>query len=84
MVFAACQVQEKNIEQHQDIMTFVDLTKPFDMVCRVGFWKIMMKFGLPEWFVKTVRQFHERMMARVLGNERVSYSFEVTNGVKQG
>ena len=46
MVFAARQLQEKSMEQHQDLyMTFVDLTKAFDTVSREGLWKIMSKFG---------------------------------------
>ena len=46
MVFAACQLQEKSMEQHQDLyMTFVDLTKAFDSVSREGLWKIKSKFG---------------------------------------
>ena len=37
MIFAARQLQEKCIEQHQDLyMTFVDLTKAFDTVSRAG------------------------------------------------
>ena len=44
MIFAARQLQEKCIEQHQDLyMTFVDLTKAFDTVSRAGLWKIMRK-----------------------------------------
>ena len=85
MVFAARQLQEKSMEQHQDLyMTFVDLTKVFDTVSREGLWKIMSKFGCPDRFVKIVRQFHEGMMARVLDDGNASKSFPVTNGVTQG
>ena len=85
MVFAARQLQEKSMEQHQDLyMTFVDLTKVFDTVSREGLWKIMSKFGCPERFVKIVRQFHDGMMARVLDDGNASDPFPVTNGVKQG
>ena len=55
MVLAAGQLQEKSMEQHQDLyMTFVDLTKALDIVCGEGLWKIMSKFGCPERFVKIV------------------------------
>ena len=85
MVFAARQLQEKSMEQHQDLyMTFVDLTKAFDTVSREGLWKIMSKFGCPDRFVKIVRQFHDGMMARVLDDGSASDPFQVTNGVKQG
>ena len=85
MVYAARQLQEKSMEQHQDLyMTFVDLTKAFDTVSREGLWKIMSKFGCPVRFVKIVRQFHDGMMARVLNDGNASDPFPVTNGVKQG
>ena len=56
MVFAARQLQEKSMEQHQDLyMTFVDLTKAFDTVSREGLWKIMSEFGCPDRFMNIVR-----------------------------
>ena len=83
MVFAARQLQEKSMEQHQDLyMTFVDLTKAFDTVSREGLWKIMSKFGCPERLVKIVRQFHDGIMARVLDDGNASDPFPVKNGVK--
>ena len=85
MVFAARQLQEKSVEQHQDLyMTFVDLTKAFDTVSREGLWKIMSKFGCPDKFVHIVRQLHDGMTARVLDDGGASDPFPVTNGVKQG
>ncbi|VDL90571.1 unnamed protein product [Schistocephalus solidus] len=44
----------------------------------------MQKRGCPEQFTHMVRQFHDRMMARVTDNGTVSEAFAVTNGVKQG
>ena len=61
MVFAARKLQEKSMEQHQDLyMTFVDLTKAFDTVSREGLWKIMYKFGCPERLMKIVDSFTTR------------------------
>ena len=41
MIFAACQVQEKCIEQNLDLyMVFVDLTKSFDTIRIDGVWQI--------------------------------------------
>ena len=41
MVFSASQLQEKCQEQNVDLyMTFVDLTRSFDMVSRDWLWKI--------------------------------------------
>ena len=69
MIFAARQIQEKCIEQNMALyITFVDLTKAFDTVCRDGLWKIMAKFGCAEKFIHMVRQFHDRMQACVRSN----------------
>ena len=85
MVFAVRQIQEKCIEQNMDLyMTFVDLTKAFDTVCREGLWKIMAKFGCPPKFINLVRLFHDGMQARVKSHGKLSEPFPVTNGVKQG
>jgi len=48
MVFIARQLQEKAIEQQQDLyMVFVDLAKAFDTVNRTLLWEILRKFGCP-------------------------------------
>ena len=50
MIFTARQLEEKCQEQNVDLyMTFVDLTKAFDTLSRDGLWKIMVKFGCPQW-----------------------------------
>jgi len=85
MIFAARQIQEKCIEQNRALyMTFVDLTKAFDTVCRDGLWKIMAKFGCAPKFIHMVRQFHDGMQASVKSSGNNSDPFPVTNGVKQG
>ena len=65
-------------------MTFVDLTKAFDIVSRDGRWKIMAKFGCPPRHIAMVWQFHDGMQARVQNDGEYSGPFSVTNGVKQG
>lgn len=48
MVFIARQLQEKAIEQQQDLyMIFVDLAKAFDTVNRTLLWEILRKFSCP-------------------------------------
>ena len=85
MIFAARQLQEKCQEQNLDLyLTFVDLTKAFDSVCREGLWRIMAKFGCPQKLITMVHQFHDGMMASVQDQSASSASFSVTNGVKQG
>ena len=85
MIFAARQLQEKCLEQNNQLCTtFVDLTKAFDTVSRHGLWKIMAKFGCPDIFITMVKQFHDGMTAKVLDDGECSDPFPVTNGVKQG
>ena len=85
MIFTARQLQEKCQEQNVDLyMTFVDLTKAFDTVSCDGLWKIMAKFSCLPRYIAMVRQFHDRMQARVQNDGEYSEPFSVTNGVKQG
>ena len=85
MVFAVRQLQEKCVEQHQDLfLLFLDLTKAFDTVSRPGLWVILSKLGCPPKFVRAIQSFHDGMMASVVENGDVSDPFPVTNGVKQG
>ena len=84
-IFAVRQLQEKCIEQNQDLyLLFIDLTKAFDTVRRPGLWPILSELGCPSKFVRAVRSFHDGMLARVVVNGDVSEPFPVTNGVKQG
>ena len=58
MIFTARQLHEKCQEQNVDLyMTFLDLTKAFDIVIvsREGLWKIMAKLGCPAKFIAMVR-----------------------------
>ena len=84
-IFAARQLQEKCLEQRQDLyLLFVDLSKAFDTVRRPGLWSILSKLGCPPKFISMVRSLYDGMMARVIENSDVSDPFAVTNGVKQG
>ena len=85
MVFAIRQLQEKCVEQHQDLhLLFIDLTKAFDTVNRAALWAILSKLGCPPRFVQIIRSFHDGMFCRVIENGDASDPFPVSNGVKQG
>ena len=63
-IFAARQLQEKYQEQYDDLyITFADLTKAFDTVCKDGLCQIMEKFGCPRKSTALVRQLHDGMRA---------------------
>ena len=75
----------KCLEQRQDLhLLFIDLTKAFDTVSRLGLWSILSNLGCPPKFVSMVRYLHDGMTSRVIENGDVSDPFPVTNGVKQG
>ena len=85
MVFAIRQLQEKCVEQHQDLhLLFINLTKAFDTVNRAALWAILSKLGCPPRFVQIIRSFHDGMFCRVIENGDASDPFPVSNGVKQG
>ena len=58
-------------------LTYVDLTKAFDMVSRDGFWKIMVKYGCPEKFIAIIRQYPDGIHAKVQDNGESSVAFPV-------
>ena len=85
MVFAIRQLQEKCVEQMQDLhLLFIDLTKAFDTVNRAALWAILRKLGCPPRFAQIIRSFHDGMFCRVIENGDASDPFPVSNGVKQG
>ena len=85
MIFSLRQIQEKAMEQNQELyMVFVDLTKAFDTVSRDALWKVLAKLGVPEKMLNVIVSFHEGMCASVRSNGQQSDCFSVTNGTKQG
>ena len=63
---------------------FVNLSKAFDTVDRELRSRVLPRAGCPDKFVKIVKQFHERMCARVRVGGFESEEFGVSKGVKQG
>ena len=85
IIFVARQLQEKCHEQHQDLyLTFVDLTKAFDIVNRDLLWNILHKFICHPTFIAMLQQFHTGMCAQAVMADSQSFSFPVEVGVKQG
>ena len=64
-------------------MVFVDLTKAFDSVNRLGLWQVLRKIGCPEKFVKIIQSFHDGMQGQVIDDSEVSGLFDIANGTKQ-
>ena len=67
MIFTVRQLQEKCLEQRQDLyLLFIDLTKAFDTVNRPGLWSILSKLGCPPKFINMMWSLHNGGMATCL------------------
>ncbi|KAL8591855.1 hypothetical protein ACOMHN_044351 [Nucella lapillus] len=85
MIFSLIQLQEKCREQRQPLfVTFIDLTKAFDLVSRDGLFKILPKIGCPPRLLSIIRSFHEDMKGTVVFDGSTSAAFNIWSGVKQG
>ena len=59
-------MQEKCTEQHKQLyIAFVDLTKAFDTISRVGLYKVLEKIGCPPKLLQRIRSFHDNMHGTV-------------------
>ena len=65
-------------------ITFIDLTKAFDLVSRSGLFKLLRKIGCPPHLLAIISSFHENMHSMVNYNGSTSEAFKVSSGVKQG
>lgn len=65
-------------------ITFIDLTKAFDLVSREGLFKILPKIGCPPKLQSMIKSFHTDMQGTVQFNGNTSEPFNIRSGVKQG
>lgn len=85
MIFSLRQLQEKCREQQMPLyISFIDLTKAFDLVSRDGLFKILPKIGCPPKLLSLVTSFHVDMKGTVQFNGSSSEPFSINSGVKQG
>lgn len=85
MIFSLRQLQEKCREQQMPLyISFIDLTKAFDLVSRDGLFKILPKIGCPSKLLGLVTSFHVDMKGTVQFNGSSSEPFSINSGVKQG
>lgn len=62
MIFSLRQLQEKCREKQMPLyIAFIDLTKGFDLVSRVGLFKILPKIGCPPKLQRLIESFHSNM-----------------------
>ena len=84
LIFSLRQLQEKCREQKMPLyVTFINLTKVFDLISRDGLFKILSKIGCPPKLRSLVESFHSNMKGTVHFNGRSSAPFDIRSGVKQ-
>ncbi|KAF6028806.1 hypothetical protein EB796_012885 [Bugula neritina] len=85
MIFSLCQLQKKRREQRMLLyVTFIDLTKTFDLVSREGLFKILPKISCPSKLQNMIESLHNNMKETVQYDSNLSELFNIRSGVKQG
>jgi hypothetical protein len=75
---------EQSIEWNSPLyINFVDYEKAFDSLDREMLWKLLRHYGVPQKFVKLIRNSYEGMSCRVVHGGQLTESFRVKTGVKQ-
>ena len=80
MVFCLRQLQQKCTEQNMPLyVVFVDFSKAFDTVSRVGLQQVLLKFGCTDKFIIIIEVLHTGMRANVTMSGSASSDFAVSN-----
>lgn len=76
---------EKSREQQQPLhLTFIELTKAFELVSRESLFIVLMKSRCPPTQHSLIRSFHDGMKGKVQYDGDTSNAFPINRGVKQG
>lgn len=65
-------------------IAFIDLTKVCDLVSRKGLFYLLKKIGCPSQLLSITVSFHGDMKGAISYDDKVSESFLMQRGVKQG
>ena len=85
IIFSLRQLQEKCREQRLPLyITFIDLTKAFDLVSRSSLFRLFQRIGCPPKLLKIITSFDEEMQGTVQFDGSSSEPFPIKSGVKQG
>ena len=84
MVFSLSQLQKCREQQVPLYITFIDLTKAFELVSRDGLFQIFPRIGCPPKLQSMIESFHTNMKGTVQFNGSSSRPFDTRRDVKQG
>ena len=65
-------------------LNFIDFEKVFARVDRNVIWQLMHHYGIPQKFIKLIQDLFESSSGQVIHNGKLSESFEMSTGVRQG
>ena len=65
-------------------MNFVDYEKAVDSLDRDTLWKLLQHYGIPEKIITLIRNTYDGMTCKVIHAGRLTESFQVKTGVRQG
>ena len=76
---------EQSLEWNTSLfLNFVDFEKDFDSLDRDVLWNLMAHYGIPQKFINIIRNSYNNMQCRVIHEGKLTESFDVKTGVKQG
>ncbi|VDP69401.1 unnamed protein product [Schistosoma mattheei] len=65
-------------------INFIDYEKAFDSVDRTTLWKPLRYYGVPQKIVNIIRNSYDGLNCKTVHGGRLTNSFEVKTGVRQG
>ena len=78
-------ILEQSIEWNSPLyICFVDYEKAFDSLDRNTLWNLLRNYGVPQKIVSLIKNSYSEMKCRVVHEGRLTESFEVKTGVRQG
>ncbi|CAH8865513.1 unnamed protein product [Trichobilharzia szidati] len=76
---------EQSLEWQSPLyLNFIDFEKAFDSVDREVIWKLLRYYGVPPTIIHLIQQLYDNAACQVIHNGKLTESFEVRTGVRQG
>uniref|UniRef100_A0A2S2NNU5 Retrovirus-related Pol polyprotein from type-2 retrotransposable element R2DM n=1 Tax=Schizaphis graminum TaxID=13262 RepID=A0A2S2NNU5_SCHGA len=84
-IFTIRQTLEKYYEFGKEIhICFVDFKQAYDSIIREELWKALEEFGVPAKLIQLVKECNSNSCCKVKFGKKISESFEVVTGLRQG
>ena len=78
-------ILEQSLEWNSSLyVCFIDYEKAFDSLDRQTLWRLLRHYGIPTKLVNLIRNTYEGMSCKVVHEGKLSESFNVETGVRQG